>query len=103
MGRHRHECLYVCCDNCANEELEVNYWTKTAKCPRCLGVWSLEWDAVLQYYEVNFDDCVEEPEYNSWDFEEEVGMRMVDGLPECCASCGGPYPNCMTSCKIFDD
>ena len=26
-----------------------------------------------------------------------------DGMPACCKNCGGPYPDCMTSCKIFDD
>ena len=24
-------------------------------------------------------------------------------IPEGCAACGGPYPDCMTSCKMFDD
>ncbi|MCM1579599.1 MAG: hypothetical protein NC078_12465 [Ruminococcus sp.] len=24
-------------------------------------------------------------------------------IPPCCAACGGPYPDCMTSCSIFDD
>ena len=24
-------------------------------------------------------------------------------VPEGCRACGGPYPNCMTSCNIFDD
>ena len=24
-------------------------------------------------------------------------------VPECCAACGGPYPDCMSSCKLFDD
>lgn len=23
--------------------------------------------------------------------------------PECCRACGGPYPDCMDSCAIFDD
>lgn len=26
-----------------------------------------------------------------------------EDMPECCAACGGPYPQCTTSCKIFDD
>ena len=26
-----------------------------------------------------------------------------DGEPECCAACGGDYPNCKSSCPIFDD
>ena len=25
------------------------------------------------------------------------------GIPEGCAACGGPYPNCKDSCPIFDD
>lgn len=24
-------------------------------------------------------------------------------IPEACLSCGGPYPQCMTSCRIFDE
>ena len=23
--------------------------------------------------------------------------------PEACRACGGPYPQCKTSCKLFDD
>ena len=26
-----------------------------------------------------------------------------DDIPEGCAACGGPYPQCTTSCKLFDD
>lgn len=26
-----------------------------------------------------------------------------DDIPFCCKACGGPYPDCMSSCKIFDD
>ena len=26
-----------------------------------------------------------------------------EDIPECCIACGGPYPQCTTSCKIFDD
>ena len=26
-----------------------------------------------------------------------------DDMPEGCAACGGPYPNCKDSCPIFDD
>lgn len=24
-------------------------------------------------------------------------------VPEGCVACGGPYPHCQTSCKLFDD
>ena len=34
---------------------------------------------------------------DEWEFDD-------DGdIPCCCDACGGPYPNCTTSCKIFDD
>lgn len=26
-----------------------------------------------------------------------------DDIPEGCKACGGPYPNCTTSCPMFDD
>lgn len=26
-----------------------------------------------------------------------------DDIPSGCEACGGPYPHCKTSCKIFDD
>lgn len=28
---------------------------------------------------------------------------VAEEIPEGCAACGGPYPNCKTSCKLFDD
>lgn len=27
----------------------------------------------------------------------------TDNIPDGCKACGGPYPSCQTSCKIFDD
>lgn len=37
--------------------------------------------------------------------KEEMRMTNFGGIemPEGCAACGGPYPNCTTSCKLFDD
>lgn len=26
-----------------------------------------------------------------------------DDMPSGCKACGGPYPSCKTSCKLFDD
>lgn len=40
------------------------------------------------------DDEDDELSYNSDD---------ENDIPEGCAACGGPYPDCMTSCNIFDD
>ena len=41
---------------------------------------------------------------NNDDYEEYYDEEeSEDDMPECCIACGGPYPDCMTSCKIFDD
>ena len=43
-----------------------------------------------------------DPDPNSTEFED--GSEMPDRMPPCCIACGcGAYPDCMTSCKIFDD
>ena len=26
-----------------------------------------------------------------------------DDMPEGCSACGGPYPDCISSCEMFDD
>lgn len=45
-----------------------------------------------------YEDRDEEDEYHlPDDYEPEEDM------PECCIACGGPYPQCTTSCKLFDD
>lgn len=45
-----------------------------------------------------YEDRDEEDEYPlPDDYESE------EDIPECCIACGGPYPQCTTSCKIFDD
>ena len=36
--------------------------------------------------------------YSSCDVEDEE-----EEVPEGCAACGGPYPDCKSSCKLFDD
>lgn len=37
-------------------------------------------------------------------FEEEYEEDYeLDGIPFCCLACGGPYPNCTDSCRLFDD
>ena len=29
--------------------------------------------------------------------------RKYDNMPPCCEACGGPWPSCESSCKMFDD
>lgn len=34
----------------------------------------------------------------------ELGLReSSDDIPEGCSACGGPYPDCISSCSMFDD
>lgn len=35
--------------------------------------------------------------------EEYFDSIFAESMPEVCANCGGPYPNCQPSCKIFDE
>lgn len=40
------------------------------------------------------------------DYDEDWGdvfAPVKPDKPEYCGICGGPYPDCMTSCKLFDD
>lgn len=66
------------------------------ECPKCGETAVIDWDDVNhEYYandlggEYSYDDIFSDPEEN---------------MPYCCRSCGcGAYPDCITSCRIFDD
>ena len=38
-----------------------------------------------------------------FDKHDDFSFDDDEEMPFCCSACGGPYPNCMTSCKLFDD
>lgn len=45
---------------------------------------------------------------NEWDEDEWECPNCADqaeeeDMPECCVACGGPYPDCISSCEMFDD
>lgn len=65
-------------------------FTDGSRCPECgeelyndpgFGYWEC-YNCGFEYYEPGFDS---------------------DDIPWGCQTCGGPYPQCMTSCKVFDD
>lgn len=65
-------------------------------CPDCGA--ALEYNAFLHMFRC--PDCKQViDEDDIWEFIEEPDSEV----PPCCAACGGPYPQCTTSCKIFDD
>ena len=48
----------------------------------------------------NCGEEVDEMDYKyEWEDEDEEDW---DEIPKGCAACGGPYPKCMSSCKLFD-
>lgn len=64
------------------------------ECLECGAEATIEWD----------DD--EEEYYAYVDDEDYIDIfpNYEDDMPECCIACGcGAYPDCMSSCKIFDD
>lgn len=43
---------------------------------------------------------------NALEYDEDGDLDFDDDdsdIPEGCAACGGPYPQCTSSCKLFDD
>lgn len=44
-----------------------------------------------------------EYEYEGDDEEEWSSEEVGDTIPAGCRACGGPYPYCKTSCKLFDE
>ena len=69
------------CDECysAMEVERIDCKTRVVHCPECGNSWYID----------NEDEI--------------INSSYGDDIPECCSACGGPYPSCMTSCKIFDD
>lgn len=65
---------YPDCPECGTE-MKYSYSLSEFKCPSC-------------GYSMDEDD---------WDRDDD------SEIPSGCAACGGPYPQCKTSCKLFDD
>lgn len=44
---------------------------------------------------------IDEMEY---EYEENDPLASAEEeIPACCEACGGPYPDCRASCKLFDE
>lgn len=74
-GDETHNGCYPICSECL-VKMEYNSKNDTFKCPNC-GRLS--------------------------DEDEDEFMDDDDDIPEGCIACGGPYPDCTISCKLFDD
>ena len=69
--------------------MKFNFGTNTFKCFHC--GYTIEEDIVDSVLDQDseYDDIYDDPDESE--------------IPECCKACGGPWPKCQTSCKIFDD
>ena len=68
-------------------------------CNECDAIMDLRGDILVCPdcdYQVKHDDY-------SYDDYEEYYEEFDEDIPYGCSSCGGPYPYCKTSCKLFDD
>ena len=81
---------YTICNKCGAVMEEGDDYTYN-----CLNCgWSVDQDEYV------YDDG--DPEPQEWTDQ----MKKVfddDVPPEGCIACGGPYPYCKSSCKVFDD
>lgn len=70
-------------------------------CPNCdkygIAEYDMENDQVRIVYDLDYYIDDDEEDYD------DVYDEDMDDIPECCLACGGPYPQCMSSCAIFDD
>lgn len=65
------------------------------ECPRCGS--SMGYSYLRS--EFKCPECGFLMDQQDWDYDREDGEMEV---PFGCVTCGGPYPDCKTSCKMFD-
>ena len=68
----------------------------STSCPQCGTDLSIVLDGIPgSEPEVELED-------DNYISEEDAWADPVNNMPQCCVACGGPFPQCTTSCKIFD-
>ena len=75
-------------------------WGKCPDCPDC--------GATMGYSYVKNEfkcpDCGRVADFDeARQLQLEADDEEDDGIPFVCRTCGGPWPECRTSCKMFDD
>lgn len=83
------------CNNCGalmDEEIRDRIGVFT--CPAC------GWECDVMDYEYEEEDCMELVRDDRGD---EFLIPRGDMPPAGCRACGGPYPDCKASCKMYDD
>lgn len=59
-------------------------------CPNCGNIYDI-------------DEYEDNGPYSDLTYGVFIDHSLNDDIPEGCSACGGPYPDCKTSCSIFDD
>ena len=66
------------------------------------GRWTMAQDEFEEkYYSLSSSDMSKVAK--AIDNMESEFLGSDDDIPEGCSACGGDYPNCTTSCPLFDD
>lgn len=85
-----------CCGAYLNTQPEFSTITEMWICTECGCINDVSENNIIQESEMDYrldDNYVplrKEKEYRGY-------------IPAGCRACGGPYPDCMTSCNLFDD
>ena len=94
------------CDECGeymNDQPGFTVKRGTWKCKSCGAVNDVSEDNI-RYEEDNDYDSDDDDDDDDDDYTYGYGSDDDDDyIPEGCRACGGPYPNCKTSCPLFDD
>lgn len=70
-------------------------------CNNCGAIMDRRRDPKEGYDILKCPNCGDE--VNEFEYEYEADEDEDDAIPVGCAACGGPYPQCTISCKLFDD
>lgn len=95
----------------SKEEAYNDYINQKPACPECGG--TLKYVGGLAGWECPDCGLEADVDYNEYlkeyvavnygeTYEEVYGDEVIT-KPKYCEICGGPFPDCITGCKVFDD
>ena len=68
-------------------------------CPKCKTTMGFS----LAKQEYKCPSCGYIMDIDDWDEDDLDDEEDEDGIPFGCSACGGPYPDCISSCNMFDE
>lgn len=94
---------------------DSSIWLQTGEeyCPDCHCLMQHKdgyWECAICKYSITDEESAEGegcPSLESTyarDYDDYFSrMNLSDNKPACCEACGGPWPDCESSCKLFND